>query len=167
MRNVFTIMFLALSLVFYGCSDNTNERDNLEKSQVFDDNEKNYPQMHELRNELSSLKKELEEHGNAIDELEERNNPKWELVLETGFFIVIMTFVITSYFLKIRNIQKNLKQNRSDIDELENKIKKISNNISNIKERTVSAPQPFYNKLKTQNEISALVKEKPDTPTIE
>ena len=90
MRNVFTIMFLALSLVFYGCSDNTNERDNLEKSQVFDDNEKNYPQMHELRNELSSLKKELEEHGNAIDELEERNNPKWELVLETGFFIVII-----------------------------------------------------------------------------
>ena len=31
MRNVFTIMFLALSLVFYGCSDNTNEQDSLEK----------------------------------------------------------------------------------------------------------------------------------------
>ena len=88
-------------------------------------------------------------------------------VLGTVFFIVIMTFVIISYFFKIRNIQKYLKQNRYDIDKLENKIKKISDNISNIKERTVSAPQPFYNKPKTQNEISALAKEKPDTPTIE
>ena len=167
MRNVFTIMFLALSLVFYGCSDNTNEQDSLETSQVLGANEKNYPQMHELRNELSSLKKELEEHENTIDELKERNPPQWELVLGTVFFIVIMTFVIISYFFKIRNIQKYLKQNRYDIDKLENKIKKISDNISNIKERTVSAPQPFYNKPKTQNEISALAKEKPDTPTIE
>lgn len=87
--------------------------------------------------------------------------------IRNRFFYSNNDFCYHIVFLKIRNIQKNLKQNRSDIDELENKIKKISNNISNIKERTVSAPQPFYNKLKTQNEISALVKEKPDTPTIE
>ena len=41
--------------------------------------------MHELRNELSSLKKELEEHENTIDELKERNPPQWELVLGTVF----------------------------------------------------------------------------------
>ena len=47
---------------------------------------KNYPQMHELRNELSSLKKELEEHENTIDELQRNEIPPNGNCIRNSFF---------------------------------------------------------------------------------
>ena len=47
-----------------------------------------------------------------------------ELVLGTVFFYSNNDFLLSyRIFFKIRNIQKYLKQNRYDIDKLENKIK--------------------------------------------
>ena len=168
MRNIFTIIFLALSFVAYGCSDNAKAKDNSVKEETLKSSEET---IYKLQDDLAKIKKDLDkqrsivnEHQKFIQELTEDKIPNY---LIWGVIICAVAIVVVVIFYEKKCIKSKLDRHSSDIDELSLKIKEYKDGVNAIKKNMNLYSQLNHKESKVQDENSTLVEENPHTPVME
>lgn len=127
MQNILIIVFLALSIVTYGCSDSTRAQNAPTNKEVMIDNKISEVNslIDSLRTELSSIKRSLGKQQSAIDEQQKEIKTLKEKKSEVSLIWIILVstalilFLLSIYFyITLKDIQKRLDRHRSDIEKL-------------------------------------------------
>lgn len=127
MQNILIIVFLALSIVTYGCSDSTRAQNAPTNKEVMIDNKISEVNslIDSLRTELSSIKRSLGKQQSAIDEqqkeiktLKEKKSEVsliWIILVSTALILILLSIY---FYITLKDIQKRLDRHRSDIEKL-------------------------------------------------
>ena len=127
MQNILIIVFLALSIVTYGCSDSTRAQNAPTNKEILIDNKISEVNslIDSLRTELSSIKRSLGKQQSAIDEqqkeiktLKEKKSEVsliWIILVSTALILILLSIY---FYITLKDIQKRLDRHRSDIEKL-------------------------------------------------
>lgn len=127
MQNILIIVFLALSIVTYGCSDSTRAQNAPTNKEVMIDNKISEVNslIDSLRTELSSIKRSLGKQQSAIDEqqkeiktLKEKKSEVsliWIILVSTALILILLSIY---FYITLNDIKNRLDRHRSDIEKL-------------------------------------------------
>lgn len=116
MQNILIIVFLALSIVTYGCSDSTRAQNAPTNKEILIDS---------LRTELSSIKRSLEKQQSTIEKqkeeiktLKEKKSEVsliWIILVSTALILILLSIY---FYITLKDIQNRLDRHRSDIEKI-------------------------------------------------
>ena len=127
MQNILIIVFLALSIVTYGCSDSTRAQNAPTNKEILIDNKISEVNslIDSLRTELSSIKRSLEKQQSTIDKqkeeiktLKEKKSEVsliWIILVSTALILILLSIY---FYITLKDIQKRLYRHRSDIEKI-------------------------------------------------
>lgn len=127
MQNILIIVFLALSIVTYGCSDSTRAQNAPTNKEILIDNKISEVNslIDSLRTELSSIKRSLEKQQSTIDKqkeeiktLKEKKSEVsliWIILVSTALILILLSIY---FYITLKDIQNRLDRHRSDIEKL-------------------------------------------------
>ena len=127
MQNILIIVFLALSIVTYGCSDSTRAQNAPTNKEILIDNKISEVNslIDSLRTELSSIKRSLEKQQSTIDKqkeeiktLKEKKSEVsliWIILVSTALILILLSIY---FYITLNDIQKRLYRHRSDIEKI-------------------------------------------------
>ncbi|WP_289104687.1 hypothetical protein [uncultured Bacteroides sp.] len=127
MQNILIIVFLALSIVTYGCSDSTRAQNAPTNKEILIDNKISEVNslIDSLRTELSSIKRSLEKQQSTIDKqkeeiktLKEKKSGVsliWIILVSTALILILLSIY---FYITLKDIQNRLDRHRSDIEKI-------------------------------------------------
>ena len=127
MQNILIIVFLALSIVTYGCSDSTRAQNAPTNKEILIDNKISEVNslIDSLRTELSSIKRSLEKLQSTIDKqkeeiktLKEKKSEVsliWIILVSTALILILLSIY---FYITLKDIQNRLDRHRSDIEKI-------------------------------------------------
>lgn len=127
MQNILIIVFLALSIVTYGCSDSTRAQNAPTNKEILIDNKISEVNslIDSLRTELSSIKRSLEKQQSTIEKqkeeiktLKEKKSEVsliWIILVSTALILILLSIY---FYITLKDIQNRLDRHRSDIEKL-------------------------------------------------
>lgn len=127
MQNILIIVFLALSIVTYGCSDSTRAQNAPTNKEILIDNKISEVNslIDSLRTELSSIKRSLEKQQSTIDKqkeeiktLKEKKSEVsliWIILVSTALILILLSIY---FYITLKDIQNRLDRHRSDIEKI-------------------------------------------------
>lgn len=127
MQNILIIVFLALSIVTYGCSDSTRAQNAPTNKEILIDNKISEVNslIDSLRTELSSIKRSLEKQQSTIDKqkeeiktLKEKKSEVsliWIILVSTALILILLSIY---FYITLKDIQNRLNRHRSDIEKI-------------------------------------------------
>lgn len=136
MQNILIIVFLALSIVTYGCSDSTRAQNAPTNKEILIDNKISEVNslIDSLRTELSSIKRSLEKQQSTIDKqkeeiktLKEKKSEVsliWIILVSTALILILLSIY---FYITLKDIQNRLDRHRSDIEKMFYKMEENKN----------------------------------------
>lgn len=127
MQNILIIVFLALSIVTYGCSDSTRAQNAPTNKEILIDNKISEVNslIDSLRTELSSIKRSLEKQQSTIEKqkeeiktLKEKKSEVsliWIILVSTALILILLSIY---FYITLKDIQNRLDRHRSDIEKI-------------------------------------------------
>lgn len=172
MQNILIIVFLALSIVTYGCSDSTRAQNAPTNKEILIDNKISEVNslIDSLRTELSSIKRSLEKQQSTIDKqkeeiktLKEKKSEVsliWIILVSTALILILLSIY---FYITLKDIQKRLYRHRSDIEKIFYKMEEYKSKSYILNSTT----KPIKNERTENNDKYKPSEEKPVVSTKE
>lgn len=172
MQNILIIVFLALSIVTYGCSDSTRAQNAPTNKEILIDNKISEVNslIDSLRTELSSIKRSLEKQQSTIDKqkeeiktLKEKKSEVsliWIILVSTVLILILLSIY---FYITLKDIQKRLYRHRSDIEKIFYKMEEYKSKSYILNSTT----KPIKNERTENNDKYKPSEEKPVVSTKE